>query len=137
MHRTRTKLEAAVCAEMERQGLPHEHRNLKYRVRMASGKVAVYRPAISVQRGPLLFLVEPASLAPGTLERTTRFLDQHSPEIVFAAVAPARIAGRLPPEGYDELYEDTRVPDLVRRIREQDPAGPVRPFRKPRSTGSS
>ena len=133
-HRTRTKLEAAICAEMDRQQVAHGHRVLHYRVRMKSGKVARYEPAIAVHRGPILFLVEPFAALGGAVERTTRFLDQHSPEIVLAVVAPARIAAKLPPESYDELYEAGDVPRLVQRIREQDPHGAVRPFRKRRQS---
>ena len=131
-HETRTKLEAAVCAEMGRQELVHEHRTPHYHIRMKSGKVAKYDPAIVVHRGPILFLVEPCLLLGGVAERLTRFLDQHSPEIVLAVVAPKRIAARLPPESYDELYDEGDVPHLVQRIREQDPLGAVRPFPKRR-----
>jgi len=134
-HRSRTRLEAEICAEMERQEVPHGHRTLSYRIRMKSGKAAPYRPTIVAHRGPILFLVEPlAAYTPGRgpVERFARFLDQHSPEIVFVAVAPSRIAARLPPESYDELYEEGEVPRFVARIREQDPAGAVRPFTKQR-----
>ena len=131
-HETRTKLEAAVCAEMGRQELPHEHRTLHYRVRMKPGKTARYEPAIIVHRGPVLFLVEPCLSLGGVVERAMRFLDQHSPEIVMAVVAPKRIAAKLPPESYDELYGEGDVPRLVQRIREQDPFGAVRPFPKRR-----
>lgn len=120
---------------MSRQEVRHEHRILHYRVRMKSGKVAPYEPAIVAQRGSILFLVEPChSYTPGggAVERSTRFLDQHSPEIVMAVVAPKRIADRLPPESYDELYEEGDVPRLVQRIREQDSRGPVHPFSKRR-----
>jgi len=135
-HRTRTKLEAAICTEMDRQQVPHGHRVLHYRVRMKSGKVARYDPAIAVHRGPILFLVEPCSTV-GGVERATRFLDQHSPEIVLAVVALRRIADRLPPESYDELYEAGDVPRLVQRIREQDPRGVIRPFAKRRQSAAS
>lgn len=130
-HRSKTRLEVAVCEEMDRQHLPHEHRALRYRVRMKSGKVAKYEPAIVVHRGPILFLVDVClSVAPE--ERRTQFLDQHSPEIVLAVVAPKRVASRLPPESYDELYEEGDVPRLAQRIREQDPYGSVRLFEKAR-----
>lgn len=134
-HRTKTKLEGSICEEMRRQGVEHEHRTLRYRVRMPSGMVAGYEPDIVVHRGPVLFLVEAClSYTPGggNVDRLVRFLDQHSPEIVLALVAPRRIAERLPPESYDELYTSADVPELVRRIREQDPGGFVRPFPKPR-----
>ena len=131
-HETRTKVEAAICAEMERQELPHEHRTLHYRVRMKSGKVTKYDPAIVVRRGLILFLVEPCLSLGGAVERATRFLDQHSPEIVMAVVAPKRVAAKLPPESYDELYEEGNVPRLIQRIREQDPLAAVRPFPKRR-----
>jgi hypothetical protein len=136
-HRTRTKLEAAICVEMERQRVAHGHRILHYRVRMKSGKVARYDPAIAVHRGPILFLVEPCATVGGTVERATRFLDQHSPEIVLTVVAPGRIADRLPLESYDELYEAGDVPRLVQRIREQDPRGAIRPFTKRRQSTAS
>jgi len=135
-HRTRTKLEAAICAEMDRQRVAHGHRILHYRVRMKSGKVARFDPAIVVHRGPILFLVEPCSTVGGTVERSTRFLDQHSPEIVLAVVAPKRVADRLPPESYDELYDAGDVPRLVQRIREQDPQEAVRPFPKRRQSAA-
>lgn len=125
---------------MDRQDVMHEHRVLDYRVRMKSGKVARYRPAIVAHRGPILFLVEPClSFTPkgGAVERHVRFLDQHSPELVLIVVAPKRVADRLPPEGYDELYEEGAVPEAVRRIKDQDPRGVVRPFAKRRPlTGS-
>ena len=120
---------------MERQEVPHEHRVLRYRVRMASGKVAKYQPAIVAHRGPILFLVEPClSYTPGggTADRHVRFLEQHSPELVMIVVAPERVAARLPPESYDELYDEDDVPKLVRRIRDQDPHGAVHPFPKRR-----
>ena len=120
-----------MCREMRRQGLDHGHRVLRYRIRMKSGRDAPYRPAIAVNRGPILFLVEPCETK-GAVDRATRFLDQHSPEIVFVAVAPKRLAAMMPPESYDELYADGDVPRLVRRIREQDPEGAVRLFRKRR-----
>jgi len=104
---------------------------------MKSGKITPYRPTIVVHRGPILFLVEPClayTPGKGPVERFTRFLDQHSPEIVFVAVAPKRVAMRLPPPSYDELYEDSEVPRMVVRIREQDPRGAVRPFTKRRRT---
>jgi len=58
-HESRTKLEAAVCGEMVRQKLPHEHRSLRFRVQNAAGGAAKYSPAIVARRGPILFLVEP------------------------------------------------------------------------------
>ena len=132
LHETRTKLEAAICAEMGRQELPHEHRTLHYRIRMKSKKIAKYEPAIVVRRGPILFLVEPSSSLGAAVDRLTQFLDQHSPEIVMAVVAPPRLAAKLSPESYDELYEEKNVTGLVERIRRQNPAGAVLLFRKRR-----
>src|SRR5207244_3358461 len=95
MHAFRTKLEATVCAEMVRQGLPHEHRSLRFRVRDAAGGAAKYSPAIVARRGPILFLVEPmAVISRPAIERLTGFLDQHSPEIVLVIVASLSIFGR-------------------------------------------
>lgn len=134
-HRSKSKLEASVCEEMRRQGVPHEHRTLRYRVHMPSGGAARYEPDIVAHRGPVLFLVEAVlSYTPGggNVDRLKRFLEQHSPEIVLAVVAPKRIADRLPPESYDELFAAADVPKLVRRIREQDPEGAVFPFPKRR-----
>jgi hypothetical protein len=122
---------------MDRQDVPHGHRILHYRVRMKSGKVAKYEPAIVVHRGPILFLVEPCLSVGATVERTSRFLDQHSPEIVMVVVAPKRIASTLSPKSYDELYEEGDMPRLVQRIREQDPRGAVRSFAKPRQSAAS
>src|SRR3972149_191415 len=112
-HETRTKGEGGVGGEMDRQERPHEHRTLHYRVRMKSGKVTKYDPAIVVRRGLILFLVEPCLSLGGAVERATRFLDQHSPEIVMAVVAPKRVAAKLPPESYDELYEERDGSRLV------------------------
>ncbi len=117
---------------MDRQELPHEHRTLHYRIVMKSGKVAPYAPAIVARRGSILFLVEPCPSLGAAVARFKRFLATHSPEIVLALVAPARVASKLPPDSYDELYEEDDVPRLVRRIREQDPLGAVRPFPKRR-----
>lgn len=132
-HKTRTKLEAAICAEMVRQGVAHAHRVLSYRIRMKSGKAAPYRPAVIAHRGPILFLVEPClsyTARGGAVQRHMQFLEQHSEEIVLALVAPKSVADRLPPECYDELYEATELERLVARIREQDPRGTVQPFAK-------
>lgn len=135
-HETRTKLEAAVCREMVRQGLPHEHRSLRFRVRIATGGAARYSPAIVARRGPILFLVEPvATMARPTIERLTGFLDQHSPEIVLVIVAPDAKAWKAPPEAYDEIYTESELARMTRRIREQDPDGIVAPFEKPRPAG--
>ena len=135
-HKFRTKLEATVCAEMVRQRLPHEHRSLRFRVRNAAGAAAKYSPAIVARRGPILFLVEPvAVLSRPAIERLTGFLDQHSPEIVLVIVAPDAKVRKVPPEAYDEIYPESEVTQMTRRIREQDPKGIVLPFEKPRPAG--
>ena len=135
-HEFRTKLEATVCAEMVRQGLPHEHRSLRFRVRNASGGAAKYSPAIVARRGPILFLVEPvAVMSRPAIERLTGFLDQHSPEIVLVIIAPDAKVRKVPPEAYDEIYPESEVTQMTRRIQEQDPKGSVLPFEKPRPAG--
>ena len=135
-HEFRTKLEATVCAEMVRQGLPHEHRSLRFRVRDAAGGAAKYSPAIVARRGPILFLVEPvAVVSRPAIERLTGFLDQHSPEIVLVIVVPDAHVRKMPPEAYDEIYPESELPQMTRRIREQDPKGIVLPFEKPRPAG--
>lgn len=135
-HATRTALEAALCAEMRAQDVPHEHRSLHFRVRLASGETARYDPALVAHCGPILFLLEPlegTEAGAPRLETLTAFLDQHSPEIVLVAVTPRdRIRG-LPPSSYDEVYPSEDVAAVVRRIREQDPRGMVRPFPKPKT----
>jgi hypothetical protein len=131
-HSSRTKLEAAVCEEMLRQGLPHGHRTLHFRVRGANGTAAKYSPTLVAHRGPILFLVEPLpSAAPRTIERLGRFLEQHSPEIVLVLVAPDAALRKIPPDAYDEIYAATDIAQMTRRIREQSPSGIVRLFRKP------
>ena len=135
-HKFRTKLEATVCAEMVRQRLPHEHRSLRFRVRNAAGAAAKYSPAIVARRGPILFLVEPvAVMSRPAIERLTGFLDQHSPEIVLVIVVPDARVRKMPPEAYDEIYAESDLPQMTRRIREQDPKGIVLPFEKPRPAG--
>lgn len=134
-HASRTKLEAAVCDEMARQGVPHAHRSLHFRVQDATHGTAKYSPAIVAHRGPILFLVEPlpAAAADETIEHLTRFLEQHSPEIVLVIVAPDDAIQKVPPDAYDEIYPASDIAGMVQRIREQPPTGIVRPFPKPRS----
>jgi len=135
-HACRTKLETTVCVEMGRQKLVHEHRSLRFRVRDADGNETGYVPTIVARRGPILFLVEPvAVISRPAVERLTGFLDQHSPEIVLVIVAPDAKVRKVPPEAYDEIYPESEVTQMTRRIREQDPKGIVPPFEKPRPAG--
>lgn len=133
-HRSRTKLEAAVCTEMERQKLPHEHRSLKFRVRDADGKETAYVPAIAARRGPILFLVEPLRSVRRQEEIASfsGFLEQHSPDIVFVVIAPDFLMDKVPLEAYDEIYGESGIGTMTARIRKQDPKGIVRPFEKRR-----
>ena len=134
-HESRSALEASVCETMRRQNVAHEHRSLRFRVQLASDETVEFRPQIVARRGPILFLVESLGpdTAPARLDLLTRFLDQHSPEIVLVLLADKEAMARVPTEAYDELYEAAEVATVVRRIRRQDPAGLVRPFPKPRS----
>jgi hypothetical protein len=135
-HAPRTKLEAFICKEMSRQGLVHEHRSLRFRVRDAAGGKARYSPAIVARRGRILFLVEPvATMTRSTIERLTGFLDQHSPEIVLVVVAPDAKVRKVPQGAYDEIYPESEIARMTQRIRDQDPEGIVRPFEKPRPAG--
>ena len=120
---------------MRRQNVVHEHRSLRFRVRLESGETVEYRPDIVARRGTVLFLIEPLGCADdeARLALLARFLDQHSPEIVLVVLAAKDRMGRITPEAYDELYEDADVAAVVRRIRLQKPGGMVRPFPKPRS----
>jgi hypothetical protein len=125
-----------LCAEMRSQGVTHEHRSLHFRVRLPSGEVVAYDPDLVARRGPLVFLVEPlegARSEPRRLELLAAFLDQHSPEIVLVVVAPRKRLASLPPSAYDEAYASEDVGGAVRRIREQDPRGMIRPFPKPKA----
>ncbi len=134
-HDSKSELERRVCEEMDSEGVPHEHRSLHFRVRLPSGEVAEYEPAIVARRGPLLFLLVPTegnAGPPREREVLKHFLEQHSPEIVLVLVAPEALVEGLPPETYDEVYADTDLLRVARRIREQDPDGMVRPFVKPR-----
>ena len=131
-HACRTELETAICTEMDRQRLPHEHRSLRFRVHDAAGSSMKYEPAIVARRGPILFLVEP--VAPGRTARIRRFigfLEQHSPEIVLILVTADGAVDEIRPEAYDEIYGASDVGRLTTRIRRQDPEGVVQPFRKP------
>lgn len=132
-HECRTELETAVCAEMGRQGVAHEHRSLRFRVEDDRGATARYEPAIVARRGSILFLVEPLrSPGRGAVERLSRFLEQHSPEIVLVVVAPDAVGDAIPHDAYDEIYAASEIEKLATRIREQNPEGIVRPFPKPR-----
>jgi hypothetical protein len=104
-------------------------------MRDAAG-AAKYSPAIVARRGPILFLVEPVvTMTRPTIKRLTEFLDQHSPEIVLVVVAPDAKVRKVPREAYDEIYPESELAQMTRRIREQDPEGIVRPFEKPRPVG--
>lgn len=119
---------------MDRQGVRHEHRSLHFRVHEGSGPDVPYEPEIVARRGSILFLVEPLTDVKTDRRRIralSKFLDQHSPEIVLIAVLPAKQIADLPQESYDEVYPDSEVGSVARRIREQDPKGIVRPFLKP------
>lgn len=134
-HATKSDLELALCDELTRQKVPHAHRSLHFRVRLASGEEVRYDPDVVVHRGPILFLIEAVvsdSAETVEIEIMTRFLDQHSPEIVLIAVVPQALVQKLPPASYDEIYADADIEAVVRRIRDQDPEGIVEPFMKPR-----
>ena len=132
-HACKSALETAVCREMGRQGVEHEHRSLRFRVQDERGGTPKYEPAIVARRGPILFLVEPLrSLQAAAVERLSRFLEQHSPEIVLVVVTQDATRDRVPQEAYDEIYAATEIEKLTTRIRDQDPEGIVQPFLKPR-----
>ena len=136
-HACRTKLERAICTEMDGQRVPHEHRSLRFRVHDAAGGSTKYEPAIVARRGPILFLVEP--VAPGRTARIRRligFLQQHSPEIVLVIVTADAAVDEIRPEAYDEIYGASDVGRMTARIREQDPEGIVQPFRKSSRPGT-
>lgn len=134
-HDCRTTGETEICEEMQRQGVPHAHRSLRFRVRESEGHEVPFEPAIVVHRGPVLFLVEPVSEpSRDDLARYSRFLEQHSPEFVFILLAPDELVPSIQVESYDEVYRASNVRHLVERIREQEPGGMVRPFQKVRET---
>jgi hypothetical protein len=117
---------------MGRQGVDHQHRSLRFRVQDEHGGTSRYEPAIVARRGAILFLVEPLrSLQAAAVGRLSRFLEQHSPEIVLVVVTPDTIGDRVPHEAYDEIYAATDIETMTTRIRGQDPDGIVRPFLKP------
>lgn len=132
-HPTTTETERALCEEMDRQGLPHAHRSLHFRVRQESGELESFDPDIVVHRGPILFLIvclADDAAREARIRLLTRFLDQHSPEIVLVVLASSAAVREVPAEAYDEIYADTESAAVVGRIREQDPQGMVRPFAK-------
>jgi len=119
---------------MRSQGVAHEHRSLHFRVRLPSGDVVPYDPDLVARRGPLVFLIEPLEggrSEPRRLELLAAFLDQHSPEIVLVVVAPQERLDKVPPSAYDEAYPSEDLAVVVRRIRDQNPKGMLRPFPKP------
>jgi len=131
-HACRSELETAVCTEMGRQGVEHEHRSLRFRVQDDRDGTSKYEPAIVARRGSILFVVEPLrSLQAAAVDRLSRFLEQHSPEIVLVVVTQDATRDRVPQEAYDEIYAATEIEKLTTRIRDQDPEGIVRPFLKP------
>ncbi len=132
-HACDSQLEQSVCAEMQRQGLPHEHRSLHFRVADETGGKADYTPAIVARRGSILFLVDSVESATDrdAIDRFSRFLEQHSPELVLVLVTTDDAVERIPPEAYDEVYAASDVGKLTTRIRSQDPKGIIRPFEKP------
>lgn len=131
-HAARSDLERALCLELRRQDLPHAHRSLHFRVRLRTGE-ARFDPSLVVHRGEVLFLIEPltgSEATEGDPEILTRFLEQHSEEIVLIVVAPRAVTDSLPPDSYDEVYAEDEIQRVVRRIRDQDPHGIVEPFPK-------
>ncbi len=132
-HACDTQLEQSVCAEMQRQGLAHEHRSLHFRVADETGGTVDYMPAIVARRGSILFLVDSVDSATDrdAIHRFSRFLEQHSPELVLVLVTTDDAVERVPPEAYDEVYAVSDVGRLTARIRSQDPKGIIRPFEKP------
>lgn len=134
-HASRSALETALCSEMRAQGVDHEHRSLHFRVQLAGGGSVRYDPDLVVRRGSILFLVEPLEAPRDERSRLgllAAFLEQHSPEIVLVVVAPPNRAATLPSTSYDEVYPSDDLSAVVRRMREQDPRGIVRPFPKPK-----
>ncbi len=96
-HACKSELETAICAEMGRQGVDHEHRSLRFQVNDERGGTSRYEPAIVARRGTILFLVEPLrSLQAAAVGRLSRFLEQHSPEIVLVVVTPTTKSTRQP-----------------------------------------
>ena len=135
-HPCRTKLERALCEAMDRGGLPHEHRSLRFRVHDARGDSTKFEPAIVARRGPILFLVEPVASTRGApIRRLIGFLEQHSPELVLILVTDDDAVDEMPPEAYDEIYGASDIGRLIARIREQDPEGIVHLFPKPQQRG--
>ncbi len=135
-HATRSTLEGALCAELRAQGVAHEHRSLHFRVRLPTGDMVRYDPDLVARRGSIMFLLEPLGEGKDDarrLEVLSAFLDQHSPEIVLVVVTPRERLASLPPSAYDEAYGAEDLGGVVRRIREQDPQGMIRPFAKPKS----
>jgi len=117
---------------MIRQRLPHEHRSLRFRVVEPSGQIEKFSPAIAARRGPILFLVEPmAPVTKRSIARLTAFLEQHSPDIILVAVCQDAKTAGVPQEAYDEIYAESDIAKMTRRIRTQNPEGIVRPFVKP------
>lgn len=137
-HAVASETEAGLCDEMVRQGVPHAHRSLHFRVALPSGETVPFDPGIVVHRGAVLFLVETLESAGGfePVDVARAFLEQHSPEIVFVVVADRDRLEGLPSEAYDEAYDAADLGHVVARIREQDPDGFLRPFRKPTPPGS-
>lgn len=135
-HAAKSDLERAICTELTAQGMEHEHRSLHFRVRDPAGRVTSYDPDIVVRRGAIVFLIEPVTEATdaGRIALMAQFLEQHSPELVLVAVAPASIFERLPADAYDERYDVSDLMRIVRRIREQNPDDIIVPFRKDRAT---
>jgi hypothetical protein len=132
-HEARTELERSLCAELTSQGVSHEHRSLHFRVTDATGSATRYDPPLVVRRGSIVFLLEPIpEAAADRIGIMSKFLEQHSPELVLVVVAPAALFPRIPPDAYDERYDAADLAQVVRRIRDQDPAAIVEPFPKDR-----
>ncbi len=138
-HACDTELERSVCAEMRRQGVSHEHRSLRFRVAEEAGGTGDYRPAIVARRGSILFLVDSVESVTDrdAIHRFSRFLEQHSPELVLVLMTTDDAVGRIPAEAYDEVYAASDVGKLTARIRSQDPKGIIRPFEKPNPRDST
>jgi len=132
-HPTESELERDLCGELRNQEVDHEHRSLRFRIKGKDPSEIPYRPAIVVRRGQVLFLIEaiPSEEAEGTTARIlSRFLEQHSSELVLVVVAPRPICERFPADAYDEIYAADDLARAVRRVRDQATQGIVEPFTK-------
>ncbi len=105
-HRVRSRLEDAVCADLSRKGVPHEHDIPPLAVTLETGRRTTYSPDITVAyEGNTIFINCITSYRRGDPRiRKIRCFRRDNRKLYHLIIAaPADVARRLPEDSYDDL----------------------------------